>query len=57
MQALPTRLERLLGFHEASPNDTFVLFALAKEYEKLGDLENALKQFMNLLNLKETARP
>ena len=49
MQKLPTRLERLLGFLEESPNDTFILYALAKEYETLGNLEKALEQFTHLL--------
>ena len=53
MQAPPTRLQRLKGFLEASPNDTFILYALAKEYEKMGDLEGALKQFNHLLDVDE----
>ncbi len=51
MQELPTRLEQLLGYLEESPNDTFILFALAKEYEMSGKLELALKHFMSLLNV------
>lgn len=51
MQKLPTRLERLLDFHDASPDDTFVLFALAKEYEKMGEEDKALKYFQQLLEV------
>ncbi len=36
------RLEKLLKFLEQMPNDSFVKFALAKEYENLKDTENAL---------------
>ena len=53
MQALPTRLKQLLDFKDASPNDTFILFALAKEYEKMGELDHALKQFLHLLEVDE----
>lgn len=49
MQKLPTRLERLQDFHDASPNDTFILFALAKEHEKMGDDQQALLYFQKLL--------
>ncbi len=51
MQKLPTRLEQLLGYLEESPNDTFILYALAKEYELQGDLGKALKQFERLLEV------
>ena len=51
MQQPPERLERLLGFHQESPNDTFILFALAKEYEKMNDLQKALQLFSRLLNV------
>lgn len=49
MQKLPTRLERLLDFHEENPADTFILFALAKEYENMGELESSLQFFNKLL--------
>ncbi|MEZ4955565.1 MAG: tetratricopeptide repeat protein [Saprospiraceae bacterium] len=51
MQKLPTRLEQLLGYLEETPNDPFILYALAKEYEIQGDLEKALKQFNYLLEV------
>jgi tetratricopeptide (TPR) repeat protein len=37
-----SRLSQLLAFYEANPKDSFILFALAKEYEKLGDDDKAL---------------
>ena len=36
------RLIYLTQLHESSPDDSFVLFALAKEYEKTGDTDQAL---------------
>ncbi|HLP94429.1 MAG TPA: hypothetical protein VK168_10365 [Saprospiraceae bacterium] len=45
------RLPYLLQLLDSSPNDTFVLFALAKEYENAGDQAQALSYY---LRLKET---
>jgi tetratricopeptide (TPR) repeat protein len=42
------RLDHLLGLYTASPGDAFVLFALAKEHEKLGDHEKALSFYLQL---------
>lgn len=53
MQQPPSRLERLKDFLDASPNDTFILFALAKEYEKMGDEREALSHFQKLLEVDE----
>jgi len=39
------RLEKLLKFLESSPEDSFLLFAVAKEYETLGALDKALEYF------------
>lgn len=39
------RLRQLQNFYEQDPNDSFIRFALAKEYEKLGQLAEAQKQF------------
>lgn len=36
------RLEQLISFLENSPKEPFILFAIAKEYEGLGDKKNAL---------------
>lgn len=35
------RLDKLKGMLQDSPNDSFLLFALAKEYEKVNELEKA----------------
>ncbi len=45
------RLKQLFAFLDNNPNDTFVLFALAKEYEKLEDKEKALEHYLKLLNI------
>ena len=42
------RLEQLKALASERPNDAFTLFALAKEYEKKGDLENALLNYRNI---------
>ncbi|MEM1320405.1 MAG: tetratricopeptide repeat protein [Bacteroidota bacterium] len=42
------RLEKLLGFLKADPKSSFVRFAVAKEYESLGDEQQALDYYLNL---------
>ena len=42
------RLKQLESFLEEDANDTFVLFAIAKEYESGGDLEKALLYYIKL---------
>ena len=42
------RLKQLQGFLENSPNDSFLLFAIAKEYEGLGQDEQALEHYLLL---------
>ena len=42
------RLELLKSMLEKSPKDSFLLFAIAKEYEGLGENKAALDFFMNL---------
>lgn len=42
------RLNQLLTFLEAQPNEPFLLFAIAKEYEGLNDRQKAL-EYYNLL--------
>ncbi len=42
------RLNKIKTFLEGSPNDPFLLYALAKEYEKLGDEKSAISEFENL---------
>jgi tetratricopeptide (TPR) repeat protein len=43
------RLEKLKAFLKEQPNDPFLLFAIAKEYEKGGDQEKALAQYQLLV--------
>lgn len=42
------RLLQLLELLEETPGDSFLLFALAKEYEKLEDLDQALDYYLFL---------
>jgi tetratricopeptide (TPR) repeat protein len=43
------RLTQLLVFHESNPSDSFVSFALAKEFEKRGDDEKALHYYTQIV--------
>ena len=43
-----TRLEQLQQFLQNSPNDSFILFAIAKEYEGAGKLNEALNYYKKL---------
>lgn len=49
MQITP-RLQKLESFLKEDPKDTFLLFAIAKEYENGGDLEKALEFYVHLKN-------
>lgn len=52
---MTNRLETLLNMAASSPNpDPFLLFALAKEYEGTGDLENALSHYEGLVQKHES---
>lgn len=42
------RLQLLQQILEKSPDDSFALFAIAKEYEGIGDREQALKFYLHL---------
>ena len=44
------RLQQLLEFSEKNPGDSFIMFALAKEYEKLNDPDSALTCYLNIEN-------
>lgn len=44
-----TRLAQLRGFLRDQPDDPFLKYALATEYLKLGDADNALTGFEGLL--------
>lgn len=43
------RIQKLEAIVVQNPQDTFALFALAKEYEKISEIENAIKILENLL--------
>lgn len=45
------RLDKLLRFHESDPSDTFILFALAKEYETLSQVDKALSYYIKLKDI------
>ncbi len=42
------RLKQLLSLLEKSPKDSFITFAIAKEYEYLNELDEALKFYEQL---------
>lgn len=45
---MSARLPQLLQLLESSPADSFLLFAVAKEYESAGDTANALEYYQKL---------
>ncbi len=45
-----TRLNKLLEFLESEPNDPFVLYALATEYNAQKDIEKALSYYLKLVD-------
>jgi tetratricopeptide (TPR) repeat protein len=45
-----SRLDQLLQFIQEDGTDPFLQFALAKEYEKLDNLDHALKTYLILYN-------
>lgn len=48
---MPTaRMQQLLTLLENSPQDAFLLFAIAKEYEGIGDRSKALDTYRQLEN-------
>jgi tetratricopeptide (TPR) repeat protein len=47
------RLKKLFVFLENSPNDPFLLFAIAKEYEGLDEQQATLKYYQQLVNEHE----
>lgn len=44
-----TRLVKLLEFLESDPNDPFVLYALATEYNSSNDVEKAMEYYLILI--------
>ncbi len=47
------RLKSLLALLDETPNDGFLLFAIAKEYEGNGELENALSHYEKLRSVDQ----
>jgi len=45
-----TRLAKLLEFLASEPNDSFILYALATEYNSLNDTANAFNYYLKLIN-------
>lgn len=44
------KLDRLLRLNEERPRDAFTLFAIAKEYEKIDDIENSLSYYRQIID-------
>jgi len=44
------RLQQLFSFYEDNPKDSFICFAIAKEYEKLENIEKALEFYLGIQN-------
>lgn len=42
------RLQQLLQFQKENPEDSFILFAIAKEYEKLKTYQQALSYYQKI---------
>ena len=49
--SLMDRMHQLQSLHNEDPNDLFVRFAIAKEYEKAGDTLMAIEQYEKILEL------
>lgn len=45
-----TRIDKLLKFLESDPNDPFVLYALATEYNSSNDIEKAFDYYNKLVS-------
>lgn len=45
------RLKQLLDFYKNAPKDSFLIFALAKEYESLQNISEALAYYLKLEEL------
>jgi tetratricopeptide (TPR) repeat protein len=45
-----TRLTKLLEFLATEPNDAFLLYAIATEYNTINDKENAFRYYFKLVN-------
>ncbi len=47
---MTNRLNQLLQLQKELPNDSFLLFAIAKEHEKANEMEKALDYYLQLLS-------
>lgn len=54
LENMTNRLEYLQKLLESSPKDSFVLFAIAKEHESMGDLLSALSFYLQLTETDPT---
>ena len=45
------RLEQLKAFLKESPDEPFILFAIAKEYEKLKDQDSAMNYYEQIVQI------
>ena len=48
------RLQELMAFHEASPQDDFATYAIAQEHIKAGDTDEALRWIEKTLQIAAT---
>jgi tetratricopeptide (TPR) repeat protein len=48
-----SRLEKLLAMYDDKNHDSFILFAIAKEYYYLGDVEKSLMTYIKLKSIDE----
>ena len=46
------RLQELMAFHEAAPEDDFATYAIAQEYIKAGDPDEALRWIEKTIQIK-----
>ena len=51
MTTTSQRLDLLLGILKETPTDSFVIFAIAKEYENLGNQNEAIQYYQKLYQL------
>ena len=49
--SLMDRMHQLQSLHKEDPNDLFVRFAIAKEFEKAGDIQSAIEQYEKILEI------
>jgi tetratricopeptide (TPR) repeat protein len=51
MTTTSQRLDLLLGILKETPTDSFVIFAIAKEYENIGNQNEAIQNYQKLYHL------